>query len=40
MHTKSDNGFLKSKKFIKVLSDSLIFTNRKDLFVDWWLSKM
>lgn len=40
MYTGSNNGFSKSRKLIKALSNFFIFTNRKNLFIDQWLSKI
>lgn len=40
MYTGSINSFSKSRKLIKALPNFLIFTNRKNLFIDQLLSKI
>lgn len=40
MYTKSDDNFLESGKLTKALPNALISLNRKNLFINQWLSKM
>ena len=40
IYNKSNDGFLRSGKLTKALSDSAIFTDRKNLSIDQWFSKM
>ena len=40
MHNSSEDGSTGSRKLTKDLPDPPIFTDGKDLSIDWWLSKM